>query len=402
MSFSCENCGFSNNDIQSASTLAPTGVHFQLKAQGTADLTRFLVKSEHATLSIVELGFEIPPSADKATYTNLEGILTRAYEDLELNQPHRLETDPQTAAAVGAIIERLKAMVAGEAFPFTVVLDDPAGNSHITHDLTLYPTIEHDPGLTFRKYKRTREQLVTMGYAVDVDELPIDELSKMNVEESVTAHNVDFGRSIDDQTPAVDGPMEFKVECYACGQMGSQTMCVTNIPNFKETIVMGFRCDYCGASTTEVKGGGAISDKGMTVTLRVTNPDDLNRSVIKSDSAILQIPEIGLELAPGTLGGLVTTVEGLVDRVQNEIMQHAPAAFGDSLTTAESQNFQTFIRRLFDFKTTVSEPYTLILEDPLANCFISKLSDDDVQVTFTEFERTAEQNDELGITDMRV
>lgn len=402
MSFSCDHCGFANNDIQSATSLAPHGVHFELKARAPADLARYIVKSEHAALTIVELGFEIPPSAEKATYTNLEGLLTKAYEDLELNQQHRQETDPQTAAAVGNVIEGLKAMVAGERFPFTAVLDDPSGNSHITHDLTIYASIEHDPDLTYRRYKRTREQLVTMGYSVEVDELPIEDLEKMNVDEHITADNIDFGESIEGQKQS-EGPMEFKVECFACRQMGTQTMCVTTIPNFKETVVMGFRCDFCGASTTEVKGGGGISPMGMKVILHVTSPADLNRSIIKSDSASFQIPEIGLELASGTLGGLISTVEGLLDRVQNEIMEHAPSAFGDSLTSTESQNFQTFIRRLFDFKTTVSEPYTIILEDPLANSFIGKLSDEeDTQVEFVAFERSEEQNDDLGLSDMVV
>jgi len=36
-------------------------------------------------------------------------------------------------------------------------------------------------------------------------------------------------------------------------------MCVTNIPHFKETIVMAFQCDYCGAKSNEVKGGGSVS-----------------------------------------------------------------------------------------------------------------------------------------------
>lgn len=405
MSFSCDHCGFANNDIQSATSLAPNGVHFELKARVPADLARYLVKSEHATLAIVELGFEIPASSDKATYTNLEGILTRAYEDLELNQPHRQETDPQKAAAVGTVIDGLKAIIAGERFPFTVVLDDPSGNSHITHDLTTYATIEHDPDLTYRKYKRTHEQLVSMGYAADTEELPVEGLAQMSVDEHITAHNVDFGQSLDNQESS-DGPagapVDFKIECFACGQMGTQSMCVTQIPNFKETVVMGFRCDYCGASTTEVKGGGGISPKGMSVILHVTNPADLNRSIIKSDSAVLKIPEIGLELAAGTLGGIISTVEGLLDRVQGEIMAHAPSAFGDSLSSAEAQNYQTFIRRLFDFKTTVSEPYTIELEDPLANSFIAKISEEDTQVEFVEFERTEEQNDDLGLTDMRV
>jgi C4-type Zn-finger protein len=36
---------------------------------------------------------------------------------------------------------------------------------------------------------------------------------------------------------------------------------------------------------------------------------------LQSDSASVEIPELELELAPGTLGGLVTTVEGLLTNI---------------------------------------------------------------------------------------
>lgn len=36
---------------------------------------------------------------------------------------------------------------------------------------------------------------------------------------------------------------------------------------------------------------------------------------MQSDSASVEIPELELELAPGTLGGLVTTVEGLLTNI---------------------------------------------------------------------------------------
>jgi C4-type Zn-finger protein len=46
-------------------------------------------------------------------------------------------------------------------------------------------------------------------------------------------------------------------------------MCVTDIPHFKEIIIMSFLCDECGNRTVEVKGGGAVPDHGTKTTLRV-------------------------------------------------------------------------------------------------------------------------------------
>ena len=80
---------------------------------------------------------------------------------------------------------------------------------------------------------------------------------------------------------------------------------------------MSFNCEKCGFRSNEIKGGGAMPDYGERITLTVSGSDDsiLSRDVLKSDSASVFIPEIELELMAGTLGGVYTTVEGLIDKV---------------------------------------------------------------------------------------
>jgi len=48
--------------------------------------------------------------------------------------------------------------------------------------------------------------------------------------------------------------------------------------------------------------------------------------------------------------------------------------------------------------------FTLIIDDPLSNSFIYSDVDPslDPQLTIEDYERTEEQNDDLGITDMKV
>ncbi len=64
--------------------------------------------------------------------------------------------------------------------------------------------------------------------------------------------------------------MSFPVNCNECAAPGETRMCVTDIPHFKEIIIMSFLCDDCGARTVEVKGGGAVPDHGTRTTLKVT------------------------------------------------------------------------------------------------------------------------------------
>jgi zinc finger protein len=89
-------------------------------------------------------------------------------------------------------------------------------------------------------------------------------------------------------------------------------MMVTDVPHFKEIIVMSFLCEECGFKSVEVKGGGAVPDHGTVHTLSVEPGEfhalDMKRDVIKSDTAMLEIPELELEMSHGSLGGLYTTV----------------------------------------------------------------------------------------------
>lgn len=107
-------------------------------------------------------------------------------------------------------------------------------------------------------------------------------------------------------------------------------MCSSSIPYFKEIIIMSFSCDNCGAHSTEVKTGGALSARGRKITLQVNCEDDLRRDLFKSDSAYMSIPELELELEYGTLGGVFTTVEGILEKVKTHLQDNCPFMMGDT------------------------------------------------------------------------
>jgi zinc finger protein len=82
-----------------------------------------------------------------------------------------------------------------------------------------------------------------------------------------------------------------------------------------------------------VKVGGSTSEFGKRLILPVRNEDDLKRDVFKSDSASLSIPEIDFELSIGTLGGVYTTVEGLLVKVSDNLKENGLFFSGDSATS---------------------------------------------------------------------
>lgn len=76
--------------------------------------------------------------------------------------------------------------------------------------------------------------------------------------------------------------MTFPGHCSNCQQPGETNMVVTEIPYFKEIVLMAFTCQHCGYKSNEVKSGGAVSEKGRKLTLKITmGAEDLARDILK-------------------------------------------------------------------------------------------------------------------------
>jgi zinc finger protein len=196
--------------------------------------------------------------------------------------------------------------------------------------------------------------------------------------------------------------MRFPTPCSNCEGMGAVQMCTSSIPFFKEIIIMAFICDHCGYRNSEIKEGGGISDKAKKITLTLTEMDDLNRDIFKSDTAKFTIKELGFDMEPGSLGSVYTTVEGLLVKLIDQLKANNPFGQGDS---AMDKKYMDFLDRLSEFKDGKNLPFTLILDDPADNCFVYSPLDDptkDPKILMESYERTPEQNDDLGISHMHV
>jgi len=101
-------------------------------------------------------------------------------------------------------------------------------------------------------------------------------------------------------------------------------MCCATIPFFKEIIIMAYSCEVCGHKSTEIKQGGGISEKATKITFSCRNATDMNRDIFKSDTCFVSIPELDIELQPGTLGSVYTTVEGLMTKMQEQMEEINP------------------------------------------------------------------------------
>lgn len=370
-SFYCDECGFKNVEVQFGGKLGDSGVKYEFKVHEPAAINRSIVKSEYATIRIPELDFEIPPQTQKGSINTVEGFLARSIDGISELQEERRRYDPAIAAKLDEFIAKLTEYKDGKhAFTFEVY--DPSGNSFIQNPNA--PNI--DENLKEHKFQRSLMDYQLMGYPVNEAELMVeqDELAKMGIDAQkqdtnaqkesnkavkttkveqdnlmakmsayatkkpsdaeITANRIDFSKPIDDaaneQDDVTKEAMKFPTNCYACTKEGEVKMCIATIPYFKEIIIMAFSCEYCGHKSTEIKQGGGVSEKATKITFDVIGDRDLNRDVFKSDTTFFSIPELGLELQPGTLGSMYTTVEGLLDKIYEHLDNSNPFGAGDS------------------------------------------------------------------------
>ncbi|KAJ4840897.1 hypothetical protein Tsubulata_010401 [Turnera subulata] len=380
-SFECPHCGERNNEVQFAGEIQPRGCIYRLDVpSGDPEiLSRTVVKSESATIKIPELDFEIPPEAQRGSLSTVEGILVRAADGLEALQEERKKVDPQTAEAIDKFLLKLRACATGNS-PFTFILEDPAGNSFIENPLAPSP----DPLLHIKFLERTPEQQALLGYLVDPSQLGAgtdgasSEITGNASSEVQGAPHGSVGAAAghrgiaQSNSPefaealfrysAPEEVMTFPSTCGACASRCETRMFVTHIPYFQEVIVMASTCDSCGYRNSELKAGGRIPEKGKRITLRVENMRDLSRDVIKSDTASVKVPELDLELASGTLGGLVTTVEGLITKISESLERVHGFTFGDSVDEYKKSKWLDFRARLSKVLMCTISPAFMLVE----------------------------------------
>jgi zinc finger protein len=158
--------------------------------------------------------------------------------------------------------------------------------------------------------------------------------------------------------------MTFPSHCSACHAPGEERMVKIDIPYFKEVVVMSFTCDNCGYKNNEVKAGGAVAPTGRRIAVLIRNKEDLSRDVLKSETAGLYVPEIDLEVVPGSLGGRFSTVEGLLCLVRDELKNNAFMS-GDSVGPRSKTQWQAFLAELEKVRR---------IRSFLPSCSLSKLA----------------------------
>lgn len=358
---------------------------YTLNVENEEDMRRQVIRSETSIFKLESLGIEMPKG--ESQMTTVEGVVSRIHDNLASEQPLRKIETPELHDALAPIIEKLEKVLERQGYPFVVSLDDPTGNSWIAPNPL-------DKGAKYRRreYPRTHEQNEELGIAADPEAVQNE-------------GNDDF-----DESEIVDGKVySLPSECPGCSKSCFVNMKKVNIPYFKEVYLWGTVCEHCGYRTSDVKTGGEVPEKGKRITLRVDNEVDLSRDILKSDTCALQSDELEITVEPGTLGGRFTTVEGLLTEIRDQLhgniydIDDTTQSGGDSMAESDKTTWGRFFSRL-DSAIEGKLKFAITLQDPMANSYVQDLCAPaaDTQLTIEEYTRSDQEEDDLGLKDMKV
>lgn len=187
------------------------------------------------------------------------------------------------------------------------------------------------------------------------------------------------------------GVQEIDSLCMQCGETGTTRLLLTVIPYFREVVVMSFACEHCGLRNSEVQPAAEIQERGVHYTLKLEEPADFNRQVVRSGTAQCRFTELELEI-PAQRGQL-TTVEGLLRDVVQDLQTDL-----DKRPREIREKLQSFIDTVSRCLDGASFPLTFELDDPAGNSWVEyKPGEPQHKWAQAQYLRTDEQNVQVGL-----
>ena len=152
---------------------------------------------------------------------------------------------------------------------------------------------------------------------------------------------------------------EMIIKCPACGIEGvaKSIMKEIEIPHFGNVLETSIQCPSCGFKHNDII---ALEQNDPAKYVLEINKNTLTVRVVRSQSATVSIPEIGIKVEPGPKSeGYVTNVEGILNRFEDAVKK-ALNLFDDAESQENGKNTLKEIQELKKGNGTA----TLIIQDP--------------------------------------
>ncbi len=137
-----------------------------------------------------------------------------------------------------------------------------------------------------------------------------------------------------------------------------------DIPYFGEVMYITAVCKCSFRFTDTI----ILSQKEpMRHELKVEGLDDLNARVVRSTSGTIRIPELGIDVEPGSISdSYVTNVEGILDRIYNVVITATKWSEDDADKYSRGLEVQHALQEAMDGQRSL----TVMIEDPFGNSAI--------------------------------
>jgi zinc finger protein len=176
-------------------------------------------------------------------------------------------------------------------------------------------------------------------------------------------------------------------DCPVCKSKNTLEMTskTEKIPYFGEILESTLLCSECGYRHSDTI---CLEQKEPVRYSLNINQDNINARVVKSQSATLSIPELGLKVEPGPKSqGYVSNVEGVLNRFESAVATAIEWAEEENIT----ENALKILEKIENLKSG-DEVATLVIEDPFGHSLIihedakhRKLSDEEIENLNTGF-----------------
>lgn len=165
---------------------------------------------------------------------------------------------------------------------------------------------------------------------------------------------------------------EMSIKCPACNteNTAKSIMKEIEIPHFGKVLETTIICESCGFKHSDII---ALEQNDPAKYILKINKDNLSTRIVRSQSATVSIPEIGVKVEPGPKSeGYVTNVEGVITRFEDAVKQ-ALHLFNDNTSQKNAQLVLNDLKSIVNGEKTA----TLIIEDPFGQ---SNVVSDDVKI----------------------
>jgi zinc finger protein len=154
-----------------------------------------------------------------------------------------------------------------------------------------------------------------------------------------------------------------------------------NLPYFDEVLSTTIFCEKCNYKYSDILITG--QKEPMELKLEIEKPEDLKTRIIRSSTATIELPELGIKIEPGIASdAFVSNIEGVLLR-SNAVIQQA-LKFTDDID--KKNKAEELLNQIKNIQTGL-EPLTIIIKDPMGNSAIVNEKTLSRKLTQTEIDK---------------